>query len=265
MRKLFTTLMVATAMLVATMATAAEGSATIVTETYSIKSNYTAISVTNMIEVVLLDAPKNSIRVETDERLMPYLQIVVKNGVLVLNFDDHREVERLRKRNLNLADTRVYVSARGVDTFTASGMSEFEADMPIAASTITISASGMSSIDFERVECKTFSLSISGKTEVDAQLQADKCDLSVSGMSEVDLDGRTDRLSLRLSGMSEVSLEELHARTAEVYVSGMSEAEVNASESISGGVSGMSDLTTFGSANVNVSTSGGGSHKHVRK
>ena len=265
MRKLFTTLMVATAMLVATMATAAEGSATIVTETYPIKSNYTAISVTNMIEVVLLDAPKNSIRVETDERLMPYLQIVVKNGVLVLNFDDQREVERLRKRNLNLADTRVYVSARGVDTFTASGMSEFEADMPIAASTITISASGMSSIDFERVECKTFSLSISGKTEVDAQVQADKCNISVSGMSEVDLEGRTDRLSLRLSGMSEVSLDELHARTAEVYVSGMSEAEVNASESITGGVSGMSDLTTFGSANVNVSTSGGGSHKHVRK
>lgn len=265
MRKLFTTLMVATAMLVATMATAAEGSATIVTETYPIKSDYTAISVTNMIEVVLLDAPKNSIRVEADERLMPYLQIVVKNGVLVLNFDDQREVERLRKRNLNLADTRVYVSARGVDTFTASGMSEFEADMPIAASTITISASGMSSIDFERVECKTFSLSISGKTEVDAQLQADKCDLSVSGMSEVDLEGRTDRLSLRLSGMSEVSLDELHARTAEVYVSGMSEAEVNASESITGGVSGMSDLTTFGSANVNVSTSGGSSHKHVKK
>lgn len=265
MRKLFTTLVVATAMLVATMATAAEGSATIVTETYSIKSNYTAISVTNMIEVVLLDAPKNSIRVETDERLMPYLQIVVKNGVLVLNFDDQREVERLRKRNLNLADTRVYVSARGVDTFTASGMSEFETDMPIAASTITISASGMSSIDFERVECKTISLSISGKTEVDAKLQADKCDLSVSGMSEVDLEGRTDRLSLRLSGMSEVSLDELHARTAEVYVSGMSEAEVNASESITGGVSGMSDLTTFGSANVNISTSGGGSHKHVRK
>lgn len=265
MRKLFTTLMVVTAMLVATMAAAAEGSATIVTETYSIKSNYTAISVTNMIEVVLLDAPKNSIRVETDERLMPYLQIVVKNGVLVLNFDDQREVERLRKRNLNLADTRVYVSARGVDTFTASGMSEFEADMPIAASTITISASGMSSIDFERVECKTFSLSISGKTEVDAQVQADKCNISVSGMSEVDLDGRTNHISLKLSGMSEVSLDELHARTAEVYVSGMSEAEVNASESITGGVSGMSDLTTFGSANVNVSTSGGGSHKHVRK
>lgn len=261
MKKIFTAMMTVAAMVTATTAMAGN----VVTETYPIKSNYTAISVTNMIEVVLLDAPKNSIRVETDERLMPYLQIVVKNGVLVLNFDDQREVERLRKRNLNLADTRVYVSARGVDTFTASGMSEFEADMPIAASTITISASGMSSIDFERVECKTFSLSISGKTEVDAQLQADKCDLSVSGMSEVDLEGRTDRLSLRLSGMSEVSLDELHARTAEVYVSGMSEAEVNASESITGGVSGMSDLTTFGSANVNVSTSGGSSHKHVKR
>lgn len=261
MKKIFTAMMTVAALVTATAASAGN----VVTETYPIKSNYTAISVTNMIEVVLLDAPKNSIRVEADERLMPYLQIVVKNGVLVLNFDDQREVERLRKRNLNLADTRVYVSARGVDTFTASGMSEFEADMPIAASTITISASGMSSIDFERVECKTFSLSISGKTEVDAQLQADKCDLSVSGMSEVDLEGRTDRLSLRLSGMSEVSLDELHARTAEVYVSGMSEAEVNASESITGGVSGMSDLTTFGSANVNVSTSGGSSHKHVKR
>lgn len=262
MKKLFATIMTFAALSAATTVMAGN----VVTETYPIKSNYTAISVTNVIEVVLLDAPKNSIRVETDERLMPYLQIVVKNGVLVLNFDDQRgEVERLRKRNLNLADTRVYVSARGVDTFTASGMSEFEADMPIAASTITISASGMSSIDFERVECKTFSLSISGKTEVDVQLQADKCDLSVSGMSEVDLEGRTDRLSLRLSGMSEVSLDELHARTAKVSVSGMSSAEVNASESITGGVSGMSDLTTFGSANVNVSTSGGSSHKHVKK
>ncbi|MBQ9146421.1 MAG: DUF2807 domain-containing protein [Rikenellaceae bacterium] len=261
MKKLFATILTFAALSAATTVMAGN----VVTETYPIKSDYTAISVTNMIEVVLLDAPKNSIRVEADERLMPYLQIVVKNGVLVLNFDDHREVERIRKRNINLADTRIYVSARGVDTFTASGMSEFEADMPIAASTITISASGMSSIDFERVECKTFSLSISGKTEVDAQLQADKCDLSVSGMSEVDLEGRTDRLSLRLSGMSEVSLDELHARTAEVYVSGMSEAEVNASESITGGVSGMSDLTTFGSANVNISTSGGSSHKHVKK
>lgn len=262
MKKPFATILTFAALSAATTVMAGN----VVTETYPIKSNYTAISVTNVIEVVLLDAPKNSIRVEADERLMPYLQIVVKNGVLVLNFDDQRgEVERLRKRNLNLADTRVYVSARGVDIFTASGMSEFEADMPIAASTITISASGMSSIDFERVECKTFSLSISGKTEVDVQLQADKCDLSVSGMSDVDLEGRTDRLSLRLSGMSEVSLEELHARTAKVSVSGMSSAEVNASESITGGVSGMSSLTTYGPAEVNVSTSGGSSHKHVKK
>ena len=123
----------------------------------------------------------------------------------------------------------------------------------------------MSSIDFERVECKTFSLSISGKTEVNVQLQADKCDLSVSGMSEVDLEGRTDRLSLRLSGMSEVSLDELHARTAKVSVSGMSSTEVYATETITGGVSGMSDLTTFGSANVNISTCGGSSHKHVKR
>ena len=260
MKKFIVIMMTVVAAITATRAMAGN----VVTETYPIKSNYTAISVTNMIEVVLLDAPKNSIRVETDERLMPYLQIVVKNGVLHLSFDDQREVERLR-RSRDMEDTRVFISARGVDTFTASGMVEFESDMPLKASTITISASGMSSIDFERVECKTFSLSISGKTEVDVQLQADKCDLSVSGMSEVDLEGRTDRLSLRLSGMSEVSLDELHARTAEVYVSGMSEAEVNASESITGGVSGMSDLTTFGSANVNVSTSGGGSHKHIKK
>ncbi len=261
MKKSFVIMMTVVAVMTATRAMAGN----VVTETYPIKSNYTAISATNMIEVELLDAPKNSIRVEADERLMPYLQIVVKNGVLHLSFDDHREVERLRKRNLNLADTRVYISARGVDTFTASGMVEFESEMPLKANTITISASGMSSFDLERVECKTFKLSISGKTEVDAQLQTDKCDLSVSGMSEVDLEGRTDRLSLKLSGMSEVSLDELIARTAEVNVSGMSSAEVNVSENITGGVSGMSKLTTFGSANVNISTSGGSSHKHVKK
>ena len=88
MKKLFATILTFAALSAATTVMAGN----VVTETYPIKSDYTAISVTNMIEVVLVDAPKNSIRVEADERLMPYLQIVVKNGVLVLNFDDQREV-----------------------------------------------------------------------------------------------------------------------------------------------------------------------------
>lgn len=54
MKKLFATMMIVVASLSATMAMAGN----VVTETYPIKSNYTAISATNMIEVVLLDTPK---------------------------------------------------------------------------------------------------------------------------------------------------------------------------------------------------------------
>ncbi len=262
MKRLFATIMTLAALFAATTAMAGN----VVTETYPIKSDYTAISVSNGIEVELIDAPKNSIRVEVDELLFPYLQITVKNGVLHLSYADQRKVERLRKRNRDINEAHVYVSAYGVDTFSASGMAEIEAnDISIAVKTLTISLSGMASVDFERVECTTFKLSSSGMAEVDANLTASECKISISGMSEVDLEGRTDHLTLDLSGMSEVSLNELQARTAKVSVSGMSSAEVYASESITGGVSGMSKLTTYGSAEVSVSTSGGSSHKHVKR
>lgn len=262
MKKLFATILTFAALSAATTVMAGN----VVTETYPIKSDYTAISVSNRIEIELIDAPKNSVRVEIDELLLPHLQITVKSGVLHFSYANQREVERLRKRNRDIKEAHIYVSAYGVDTFSASGMAEIEAnDIPIAVKTLTISLSGMASVDFERVECTTFKLTSSGMAEVDTNLTASECKISISGMSDVDLEGRTDHLTLDLSGMSEVSLEELHARTAKVSVSGMSSAEVYATESITGGVSGMSSLTTYGSAEVNVSTSGGSSHKHVKK
>ena len=241
MKKLFVTMMIVVASLSATTVMAGN----VVTETYPIKSNYTAISATNMIEVVLLDAPKNSVRVEIDELLLPHLQITVKSGVLHFSYANRREVERLRKRNRDIKEAHIYVSAYGVDTFNASGMAKF---------------------DLERVECKTFNVSISGMAEVDAEVNAEECKFEISGMSDVDIEGRTNHLSLGLSGMSEVSFEELIARTAKVNVSGMSSAEICANESITGGVSGMSKLTSYGQAGkINVSTSGGSSHKHIKR
>ena len=262
MKKFLATTMTVVALTAATMATAGN----VVTETYPIKSNYTAISASNMIEVELIDAPKNSIRVEVDERLLPHLQITVKSGTLNLSYANQREVERLRKRNRDLEDTRVYVSVRGVDTFVASGMAEFDADITLNVNTMTINASGMAKFDLERVECKTFNVSISGMAEVDTEVNAEECKFEISGMSDVDIEGRTNHLSLGLSGMSEVSFEELIARTAKVNVSGMSSAGICANESITGGVSGMSKLTSYGQAGkINVSTSGGSSHKHIKR
>ena len=262
MKKLFTTLMTVVALTIATVTMAGN----VVTEAYPIKSNYTAIAASNGIEVVLLDAPKNSVRVEIDELLLPHLQITVKSGVLKFSYKDQREVERLRKRNRDIKEANVYVSMRGVDTFAASGMAEFEADMPIKVNSMTISASGMAKIDFERVECNTITLAISGMAEVDTELDAKECKIAISGMSDIDIEGRTNHLALELSGMSEVSLSELYARTAKVSVSGMSSADVNASESLTGSVSGMSKLTSYGQAQkIDISTSGGSSHKHIKK
>lgn len=247
-------------------ANAAQGTDGGVTEEYPIRSNYTAISATSMIEVVLLDAPKNSVRVVADERLLPYLQIVIDDGVLKFSYQQSREYERIIKRNRDIEDTRIYVSKRGVNTIVASGMSEFECDTPIDAKRFTIKASGMTSFDFDRIECDVFNLDISGKSEFEAKLNAQTATLTISGMSEVDINGRTNTLKLNVSGMSGALLEDFAAVQVQVNVSGMSEASVLATEQIKGGVSGMSKITSHGTANVvDVQSSGGSSHKHVRR
>ncbi len=221
--------------------------ANIEVKTYPVKSNYTALEVSGMVEVILTDGPKNSIKVEAPSFIMPDVAIIVKGETLKISC--RRDGERGTRRNFQNAKVRVYVSGEGLRSFELSGMSQLEAeDVVLKAPTLNFTLTGMSSVDADKISCDNLKLDISGMSKfVGAQLGCRESSLVASGMSKVNLAGKVERaMTVNVNGMSKVDVSGLDVATATVDVSGMSRLNMSVDEQVTGDVSGMSKVTCRG-------------------
>lgn len=221
--------------------------ANIEVKTYPVKSNYAALEVSGMVEVILTDGPKNSIKVEAPSFIMPDVSIIVKGETLKISC--RRDGERGTRRNFQNAKVRVYVSGEGLRSFELSGMSQLEAeDVVLKAPTLNFTLTGMSSVDADKISCDNLKLDISGMSKfVGAQLGCRESSLVASGMSKVNLAGKVERaMTVNVSGMSKVDVSGLDVETATVDVSGMSKLNMSVDEQVTGDVSGMSKVTCRG-------------------
>lgn len=221
--------------------------ANIEVKTYPVKSNYAALEVSGMVEVILTDGPKNSIKVEAPSFIMPDVAIIVKGETLKISC--RRDGERGTRRNFQNAKVRVYVSGEGLRSFELSGMSQLEAeDVVLKAPTLNFTLTGMSSVDADKISCDNLKLDISGMSKfVGAQLGCRESSLVASGMSKVNLAGKVERaMTVNVSGMSKVDVSGLDVATATVDVSGMSKLNMSVDEQVTGDVSGMSKVTCRG-------------------
>jgi hypothetical protein len=81
--------------------------------------------------------------------------------------------------------------------------------------------------------------------------------IDVSGAVELRGSGEVDTYDLAVSGASDVDLRDLTASEVDIEVDGASEVSIWASQSVTGDVSGASEVTVHGDpGNVNVETSG---------
>lgn len=221
--------------------------ANIEVKTYPVKSNYTALDVSGMVEVILTDGPKKSIKVEAPSFIMPDVSIIVKGETLKISC--RRDGERGSRRNVQNAKVRVYVSGEGLRSFELSGMSQLEAeDVVLKAPTLNFTLTGMSSVDADKISCDNLKLDVSGMSKfVGAQLGCRESSLVASGMSKVNLAGKVERaMTVNVSGMSKVDVSGLDVETATVDVSGMSKLNMSVDEQVTGDVSGMSKVTCRG-------------------
>lgn len=220
-------------------------------QSYTVKSDYTEIFASHVIEVILDEGPKNRIMVEADSRLMPYVSIVVKGSTLRIKLEGEEYEKLIRRGGSLLESTKVYVSARGVKKLTGSGMARFVVDdMTLKGDRLSLELSGMSKVVADRIECKSLEMSLSGMSQVEAEIKAGVCDIDGSGQCRFELEGTAGRMKIDASGMSRLSIADLVAGSAAVDVSGMSKADLTVRGSITGDVSGMSKVICNSSADI---------------
>jgi hypothetical protein len=195
--------------------------------------SFNSVDVGGAIQVHVKQDDVQSVKIETDENLIQYIEVYTEGSTL-----------RIHPRNgCNLDPSReiiVYVSAPEFKGIGVSGASKIFGDNAISGNDgLSIDASGASKIMIE--------------------LSGGNVGGDVSGASEINLKGQVAKVDFQASGASHINAYDLVADDAVVDVSGASSIHITANKNLRAEASGASHVRYKGTASVNSNTSGASS------
>ncbi len=174
---------------------------------------FSKISANGIDNITILKAEKgqNSLVIETDENLLPYIKFDVKDGVLSFTY-----------RDLKPTKLKFYVMASSLKEIKASGASDLRAEDSLVGGDFVIHASGASQI------------------KLNAHMQ--NMIVEASGAANVLLSGVCVTLKSQLSGAADLKASKMIVDTAYIKASGAANAKVNAVKYLYKNLSGVANV-----------------------
>jgi len=231
---LLTTLIVTGLLLGACSAKVVRGSRKYVTEAREVRG-FDRVTLTGSGDVTLIQGERESLTVETDDNVMPYITTQVSGGTLTLG----------TKSGLSLSPTRLRFTLTVVDL-----------------ERITITGSG--NVTAERLDADRLELRVTGSGNVQINaLEAQKAEVQVTGSGNVNLAGTVNELEITVGGSGNYRGEDLRSEAATVKVTGSGNVTVWATESLDVHTTGSGSARYYGAPQVNFTGSGSGDVKSL--
>ncbi len=200
---------------------AIQGSGVAKEDTRAVDSFHT-VEAGSSLQVAISVTPgaKPSLKLSGDDNLVPLVEAEVRDGTLVLRIKDNSSIQT----KLPLIASVVMSE---LDRLEASGVADITVSGSTKADQFTAEASGASRISID-------------------SLDTPKATVSAEGASRLVLAGTAASIKLDVSGASQVKAEGLKVEDADVSISGASSAALRASKSVTGTISGASQLDLHG-------------------
>ncbi len=197
---------------------------------------FDAIHISGVFRVFLEEGSTPYVRIETDENIHEYVSASVRSNTL------HLETER--GQNYNPTRLDVYININQLSSLHISGAASVS-----SAHTLT---------------SENLKLILSGASNIDLKLDADKVSTSISGAGKVNLAGNAREHRIQISGVGKLECLNLNTADTRVNISGAGSANVHAEESLNASVSGVGRIRYAGNpASLHTSTSGPGSIRPI--
>jgi len=207
-----------------------KGSGDLTNETRPV-TNFDRIVLSGSGEVIVTQDGSESLTIETDDNIMKYVKVEVKNGILTLGFDEG---------SYFISHTRLVFNV-SVDDLTG----------------LTVSGSG--DIGSDKLETSQLDITVSGSGDVQiTDLTASDVKADISGSGEVFLAGNADTQDLDVSGSGKYYSGDVCSKSVSVKVSGSGNVTVCALETLNSTISGSGSVNYFGQPTINFSGSGSG-------
>jgi len=205
------------------------GNGNIVTQSRS-TGEFNSIRVSGNIDIYASQDSTESVKVETDENLQEYVEIINDGKVLRIHTKEGYNPRPSKT-------IKVYVSSNEFKSFDASGSCDMYSQGQISST---------DALDFHA----------SGSCKINMDVNAPKVSAHVTGACDVILKGETKDFNVDGSGSTDIRCFDLKADNVDLDISGSGDAEIFANSTLKGSASGAADIKYKGSAQPNVSTSG---------
>lgn len=195
--------------------------------------NFTGVKIRGGMDVTLTQGPEHSIRIEGDENLLKYID-VVRNGNMV-------EVSTKEGVNLNpRAGLRIYATAPVFEQLQISGSGDMKSQN-------TLTSNG------------TIEAGINGSGDMDLKVDAPTVITHISGNGDIVMNGTTRNFKTSISGSGDVKCFGLLSETVDVDIAGSGDVQVSASKQLNVDIKGSGDVRYKGSPAISQSIKGSGS------
>ena len=200
-------------------------------------SSFNSVEASGSVKVHIRQDSSSSVKIETDENLMEYIEIYVTGSTLVIKEKDGFNPSPSK-------DLIVYTSAPVYRSVDVSGAGDIISDNIISGG-------------------EPLEMGVSGSGNINVQVALPKVSADVSGSGNVMLKGTSKEFTGSISGSGSIKAFDLTTDVSTLNLSGAADAEVTANQKLDVNVSGSGDVKYKGNASVSQSISGSGSVKKV--
>lgn len=238
-------------------------------------SGFTGIEASSAFDITVTKGNSESLVIEADDELMPYVRSEVRNGVLHLYLDNGKKVRNIKMlraaivlKNLDKVSLSGACKLTANDLFTPDqfkGGCSGASNMTVNVNTgqLSIGASGASEIQVNANVTSDARLDVSGASNIQGDLKAATVKFNSSGVSTVDLAGSAESVKIDVSGTSKVNAGNFTVKTATVETSGTSNVTVHVTDALKVNSSGASTVNYKGTPTIEASNSGASKVKRI--
>jgi hypothetical protein len=212
------------------------GSGNLITESRNV-SDFERVDLSGSGEVIIIQGEEESLTVETDDNVMPYVTTNVRKGTLYLSMNPGP--------NNYAAPTRLRFTLQ-VKNLTG----------------LDVSGSGSIAVETLATDRLDSDISGSGSIEID-ELTADQLNVDISGSGNLQVAGNVAHATLNVGGSSRVRAEDLRGGVIEIQADGSSATTVWAIEALDVALGGSSSVRYYGDPALTSSTSGSSTIKSL--
>lgn len=212
-----------------------QGSGKVINETRQ-ASGFNQIDLNGAGELIITQGNTESLTIQADDNLMPYIKTNVNNDKLTINFNNSLP--------LPSQSVKIYLTVKNISTITTSGSGKIYSNN-LKANDLTINING------------------AGESNLN-NLNANTLKIVISGAGKMTLSGNVNEQNINISGAGEYNAANLSSKITSLSINGAGRGTVRVSDVLNAMINGGGDIKYIGNPKVVQQINGAGDIKQIQ-